>query len=158
MKGIVYSDDNMGWYVFEMMVTEGGDHKVKHWYGGGGKGWLPRIEQVNPYQTAMDAVTMMNRAVPAETSRPESWRVEPHGEFCIVRDNGEHRIFNPEKMAYWTGNDWCPYKTMAKVYHAKEAAEIAIGFMPKNSGIPWFCQHTTGFGLEADGRRWEVGL
>ena len=95
MKAIVRCSD--GWRVAELMVTEGGDHKVKFWWGGSDKGWMNFVNHGCVYRDVDWAINELTTAHNTERSR-------------------------------WT------------------------------SGIPWFNQHTTGFGLEADGRRWEVGL
>lgn len=59
MKAIVFIEQ--GWVVVELMTTEGGDTKVKWWWGGD-KGWMLNIGSAIKYITAAGAVDAMNRS------------------------------------------------------------------------------------------------
>jgi hypothetical protein len=87
------------------------------------------------------------------------WYSSNCGRYWIVRERDVFRIMNAAKSLYWSGHHWWNAKEMAKTFDLAHNAdaEIMMHLPPPPSPVS-FCQHTTGFGLEADGRRWEVGL
>ena len=59
MKAIVFVEQ--GWVVVELMTTEGGDTKVKWWWGGD-NGWMLNNGSAIKYITAAEAVDAMNKS------------------------------------------------------------------------------------------------
>ena len=151
MKAIVRCSD--GWRVAELMVTEGLDYKVKFWWGGADKGWMNFVNHGCVYGDADEAICAMTAAHDTENVTPDSW-FPTLGGMWLIYNGRVCVIVNKVRDRYWGGKWWCKLRSAAKQYgtRGEAEAEIRCMLMPPNENVPWFCQHTTGFGLEADGR------
>lgn len=162
MKAVMWLDGVNLWYVVELMVTDGGHTKVKFWWNENCK-WQNFGHQATEYTSAAPAMEAIKKAhdtgVANATVDDRKWYSSNCGRYWIVRDRDVFRIMNPARNLYWSGHHWWAVKEMGKSFkHADDAeSEIRMSMPPPKLPVS-FCQHTTGFGLEAEGRRWEASL
>lgn len=93
MKAIVFIEQ--GWVVVELMTTDGGDIKVKWWWGGV-NGWMLNIGSAIKYTTASEAVDAMNKA----------HHTEPHTSYqrAVIDAWGNSHKIAPAPQSGWS----CP--------------------------------------------------